>query len=58
MIYMDNAATSWPKPPEVIKAILEVMEQAGGNPGCSGHRLSIASARGKYVEFKAISSFG
>jgi cysteine desulfurase / selenocysteine lyase len=45
MIYLDNAATSWPKPPEVIKAISDVMERAGGNPGRSGHSLSIAAAR-------------
>ncbi len=45
MIYLDNAATSWPKPPEVLKAIANVLEQAGGNPGRSGHRLSIAAAR-------------
>jgi cysteine desulfurase family protein len=48
MIYMDNAATSWPKPPEVLKAIANVLEQAGGNPGRSGHRLSIAAARVVY----------
>jgi len=45
MIYMDNAATSWPKPPEVLKAMVEELEKAGGNPGRSGHRLSIAAAR-------------
>lgn len=45
MIYLDNAATSWPKPPEVIRAMTKVLEQAGGNPGRSGHRLSIAAAR-------------
>jgi cysteine desulfurase family protein len=45
MIYMDNAATSWPKPPQVFQAISEVMERAGGNPGRSGHSLSIAAAR-------------
>jgi len=45
MIYLDNAATSWPKPPEVLKAMTNVMECAGGNPGRSGHRLSIAAAR-------------
>jgi cysteine desulfurase / selenocysteine lyase len=45
MIYLDNAATSWPKPPEVLKAMTEVLERAGGNPGRSGHRLSIAAAR-------------
>jgi cysteine desulfurase / selenocysteine lyase len=45
MIYLDNAATSWPKPPEVIKAMTRALEQAGGNPGRSGHRLSIEAAR-------------
>ncbi|MBI2186734.1 MAG: aminotransferase class V-fold PLP-dependent enzyme [Acidobacteria bacterium] len=45
MIYFDNAATSWPKPPSVAAAIREQMAGAGGNPGRSGHRLSIAAAR-------------
>ena len=45
MIYFDNAATSWPKPPSVAAAIHEQMAGAGGNPGRSGHRLSIAAAR-------------
>ena len=45
MIYFDNAATSWPKPPEVLAAIAECLAEAGGNPGRSGHRLSIAAAR-------------
>jgi cysteine desulfurase/selenocysteine lyase len=48
MIYLDNAATSWPKPPGVLRAISEVIEQAGGNPGRSGHRLSIQAARVVY----------
>ncbi|MCX7025304.1 MAG: aminotransferase class V-fold PLP-dependent enzyme [Spirochaetes bacterium] len=45
MIYLDNAATSWPKPREVMKAMIGALEHAGGNPGRSGHRLSIAAAR-------------
>lgn len=45
MIYLDNAATSWPKPPGVIEAMAEAMRFAGGNPGRSGHRLSVAAAR-------------
>ena len=45
MIYLDNAATSWPKPPAVLKAMTDALECAGGNPGRSGHRLSIAAAR-------------
>ena len=44
-IYMDNAATSWPKPPEVIDAMRSFLEESGGNPGRSGHRLSIAAGR-------------
>lgn len=45
MIYFDNAATSWPKPPTVAAAVQEQLTSAGGNPGRSGHRLSIAAAR-------------
>ena len=45
MIYLDHAATSWPKPPAVIRAMVDFCEHAGGNPGRSGHRLSLAAAR-------------
>src|SRR6266852_5906347 len=44
-IYFDNAATSWPKPPPVRDALAEYFEEAGGNPGRSGHRMSVAAAR-------------
>lgn len=45
LIYLDNAATSWPKPPEVAVAMTSFLREAGGNPGRSGHRLSIAAGR-------------
>lgn len=45
MIYLDYAATSWPKPKEVMRAMSDFMEFSGGNPGRSGHRLSISAAR-------------
>ncbi len=45
MIYLDHAATSWPKPREVIEAMADFLEQAGGNPGRAGHRLSIEAGR-------------
>jgi cysteine desulfurase/selenocysteine lyase len=48
MIYLDHAATSWPKPPAVLQAMTDYLERAGGNPGRSGHRLSIAAARYVY----------
>ena len=44
-IYFDNAATSWPKPPAVRRALDEYFSDAGGNPGRSGHRMSIEAAR-------------
>lgn len=43
--YLDHAATSWPKPPEVGEAMARFLAEAGGNPGRGGHRLSIAAAR-------------
>ena len=44
MIYLDNAATSWPKPEEVYQASDEALRR-GGNPGRSGHKLSLAAGR-------------
>lgn len=45
MIYLDNAATSFPKPPEVIRAMAGVMEKIGGNPGRAGHAGALAGGR-------------
>lgn len=45
VIYFDNAATSWPKPDSVRAALDEYFTGAGGNPGRSGHRMSISAAR-------------
>lgn len=57
MIYLDHAATSWPKPPEVIRCMADYLERAGGNPGRSGHRLSVAAARIVYDAREAIAEF-
>ncbi len=45
MIYLDNAATSYPKPKEVGQAMLYFLEKVGASPGRSGHRLSIEAGR-------------
>ena len=45
IIYFDNAATSWPKPSETIAAMQNYLQNVGGSPGRSGHRLSIEAAR-------------
>jgi cysteine desulfurase / selenocysteine lyase len=43
VIYLDNAATSFPKPPEVAAAITEFLTHRAGNPGRSGHSLALAA---------------
>lgn len=43
-VYMDNAATSFPKPPEVIEAMVHFMTEVGANPGRSRHELSLEAA--------------
>ncbi|MFZ2399839.1 MAG: aminotransferase class V-fold PLP-dependent enzyme [Smithella sp.] len=45
IIYFDNAATSWPKPPETTAAMQNYLQNIGGSPGRSGHRLSVEAAR-------------
>jgi cysteine desulfurase family protein len=45
MIYLDNAATSWPKPREVIEAMNRFLQFHGANPGRSGHKMSIEASR-------------
>lgn len=44
-IYLDNAATSFPKPPCVVAAMVEYQQAIGASPGRSGHRLSIDAGR-------------
>jgi cysteine desulfurase family protein len=56
MIYLDNAATSWPKPPQVKEAMDRFMEEVGANPGRSGHSLSIEAARIIYETREALSA--
>ena len=56
-IYLDNAATSWPKPPSVIEAMTEAMENCGGNPGRGGHRLALAAGELLYETRDHIASF-
>lgn len=39
-VYLDHAATSFPKPPSVYRAIMNVLKQVGGSPGRSDHRAA------------------
>jgi cysteine desulfurase/selenocysteine lyase len=41
MVYLDNAATSFPKPEPVYKGMEEFVRAAGANPGRGGHRRAV-----------------
>ena len=57
MIYLDNGATTFPKPISVINAINNANKMYGANPGRGGHKLSIKAselvfdARSKVAKF-------
>jgi len=54
MIYLDNAATSWPKPPCVVEAMVRFVNEVGANPGRAGHRLAVEAGRIVYGAREAI----
>jgi cysteine desulfurase family protein len=43
--YLDNAATSWPKPEAVYQAVDQFMCQVGATPGRGGHRREEEAGR-------------
>lgn len=45
MIYLDNAATSFPKPRETVLAMAEAVTRCGANPGRAGHKLALEAGR-------------
>jgi cysteine desulfurase family protein len=48
MIYLDNAATSFPKPERVYVEMDKCIRGYGANPGRSGHRLALEAGRAVY----------
>lgn len=45
VIYFDNAATSFPKPPQVYSEVRSCMLYSGGNAGRGAHRLSLSASK-------------
>ena len=43
MIYLDNAATTFPKPENVYTAMDKFLREKGGNPGRGSHSLALAA---------------
>lgn len=57
MIYLDNAATSSPKPECVVKAVEKALRQQCANPGRSGHTLSVKNAEMVYRAREKVADF-
>jgi cysteine desulfurase family protein len=45
VIYLDNAATSWPKPEIVYQTINSFLREKGANPGRSGYDMAVAAEK-------------
>src|SRR5262245_28968855 len=45
MIYLDNAATSFPKPEPVYRAMDRFARESLANPGRAGHKMALAAER-------------
>ena len=45
IVYLDNAATSWPKPPVVLEALRDFYVFPGANPGRSGYASALEAGR-------------
>ena len=48
MIYFDNGATTFPKPPAVRRAVTQALQSYGANPGRSGHSMSVRAGEVLY----------
>lgn len=57
MIYLDNAATTFPKPAAVNLAVYRFLNEKAANPGRSGYALSMASAYEVYRCREAAAAF-
>lgn len=56
-IYLDNAATSFPKPLPVCDAVDRALRRSSANPGRGGHRMSLAAGRLVLAAREAVAGF-
>ena len=57
MIYLDNAATTFPKPPQVLREVQRCLSTYCGNPGRGSHRLSNAAGEKIFEVREQVSDF-
>ncbi len=56
-MYLDNAATSYPKPEKVYEAVLHAMREVGASPGRGGYRRSLEAGRILFQAREAVAGF-
>ena len=54
MIYLDNAATTYPKPKRVIDAMVDYMQNCGASPSRGSYSLAIKASRCLYDSRKKV----
>jgi len=57
VIYLDNAATTYPKPKCVIDSVVKAIKKYGANPGRSGYNMAIETAEKIYESREAAGRF-
>ncbi len=57
MIYLDQAATTFPKPIEVVEAVGECLRNVPGSPGRSAHQGAIEASRLIFEARERVSAF-
>ena len=57
MIYLDNAASSHPKPRAVIRAVERQLKENGANPGRSGHHMAMKASNVVYSCRSSLAKF-
>lgn len=57
VIYLDNAASSWPKPAAVAVAVAEAVSNYGANPGRGAHTLALTAGRKVLTARKQLARF-
>lgn len=57
MIYLDNSATTYPKPPEVRTAVQNALLYYAFNPGRGGYKQSLAASQKVYEARETVGGF-
>ncbi len=57
MIYMDNSATSYPKPESVLSAVKNSLKTHFANPGRSSHKAALDTAMALYSARERVANF-